>query len=128
MKGSVFVDLFRLHWNETAFGEKDIYFGEKGIYLEELKQFDSVEAFQIQYVFGKVKCYPEYCSRRNLIPILDQIIQKFFNLYQVARSRKLPNTWLDFSFKGIDHYAEISMHIKDCWFRVNITPQMNYDR
>ena len=121
MNGSVFVDFFRMHWNETAFGEQDWF-------LNELKQFDDMNTFKIQYVFGDVKSYSEYCDRKSLTTTMDSIIQKFFNLYKVAKNLKLPLTWLDFSFEDVEHSAEISMYINGCLFRVIINASINYDR
>lgn len=109
MRGEIFVNMYRLHWNATI-GRFHNYF------------FDSIEVFQIQYVFGKFKCNPEYCNRKHLAKLIDAIFSKCVRLYRKSLVRNQFAS-LNFEFNSIIDEVEISLLVGDSAIRIRIKPK-----
>lgn len=115
MNASVFVDLFRVFWNNIVLVN---HMWEESPH----KYFDSIEKFKIQYVFGKSKCIAEYCDRKSLTNVVDAILRKSKKLYLTAKSKGEPMTWMDITFDDLDLSAVIRFAINSCNISIAVTP------
>lgn len=113
MKGKVFVDMFRIHWNSTVGNNEGIF-------------FDSIKEFKIEYVFGKYKCIPEFCTREQLINVMDKVISKALMLY-LKSCMQSDNGIFNIEFCSIMNFAEIHLRAGDCPIFITVEPNENID-
>lgn len=109
MKGAVFVQMFRMHWNSVLGKWHDRF-------------FDSYDIFEIKYVFGRVRCKPEYCKRNSLVEVSDAIICKCLFLYLKALEKGVKVAF-NFKFESYAGGALMYLNAGDMSVFIQIEPK-----
>ena len=111
MDGNVIINMFRMHWNAS----KDFY--------DPKDHFDNYDFFAIRYVFGRSRCDTEYCTRKRIVTMAEEIFNKFSLLH--TRSIKLKPSSFDIEFNSTLNEMEIFVCNKDSFIKVSIQPLKN---